>query len=70
MGWCKARPLRKPRMELNPSPHGRAPGAKDNRTLRGSSRGLVAVRIMKQNPRPDRTQGGCHGPHSGRGHGM
>lgn len=28
VGWCKGKPLRELRMELNPSPHGRAPGAK------------------------------------------
>ena len=56
---------------INPSPHGRAPRAKDNnRTLRGSSRGLAAVGIMKQNPRPNRTRVGCREPHRGRGHGM
>ena len=71
VGWCEGRPLREPRMELNPSPHGRAPRAKDNnRTLRGSSRGLAAVGIMKQNPRPNRTRVGCREPHRGRGHGM
>ena len=71
VGWCEGRPLREPRMELNPSPHGRAPRAKDNnRTLCGSSRGLAAVGIMKQNPRPNRTRVGCREPHRGRGHGM